>query len=57
MSYNPLRVLLRVLILVLVEDGLGAPVVSEVTDKSTGVLILVLVEDGLGGIEEDDFPF
>ncbi len=38
----------RVLILVLVEDGLGAPYSVLLYIKNMQVLILVLVEDGLG---------
>ena len=38
----------RVLILVLVEDGLGGTVTRTITLPSVTVLILVLVEDGLG---------
>ena len=37
-----------VLILVLVEDGLGAVKGASFTTLPIGVLILVLVEDGLG---------
>ena len=39
----------NVLILVLVEDGLGVPLPRKVATSLTPVLILVLVEDGLGG--------
>ncbi len=46
----PFRVLIRVvLILVLVEDGLGAGVKLTLRVVPYEVLILVLVEDGLGG--------
>ena len=38
----------NVLILVLVEDGLGARLVKVYTTMAHFVLILVLVEDGLG---------
>ena len=38
-----------VLILVLVEDGLGAALLVKGASFTTVVLILVLVEDGLGG--------
>ena len=41
------EILEDVLILVLVEDGLGADKVARII-KNLGVLILVLVEDGLG---------
>ena len=37
-----------VLILVLVEDGLGATILFAEKYSGDGVLILVLVEDGLG---------
>ena len=40
----------KVLILVLVEDGLGESSVMAILHGVLGVLILVLVEDGLGGI-------
>ena len=39
---------MAVLILVLVEDGLGAAAVAAEYKARDGVLILVLVEDGLG---------
>ena len=39
-----------VLILVLVEDGLGAWTVEQFKDLQKDVLILVLVEDGLGAL-------
>ena len=38
----------RVLILVLVEDGLGGYLSLQVPSSANTVLILVLVEDGLG---------
>ena len=40
----------RVLILVLVEDGLGDALLATASDEDKAVLILVLVEDGLGGV-------
>ena len=39
-----------VLILVLVEDGLGVYIVSALVLSAAKVLILVLVEDGLGEV-------
>ena len=39
-----------VLILVLVEDGLGERRLTLLSAGFNGVLILVLVEDGLGGL-------
>ena len=38
----------NVLILVLVEDGLGEQILKSINSPSFAVLILVLVEDGLG---------
>ena len=43
-----------VLILVLVEDGLGAALLVKGASFTTVVLILVLVEDGLGDLNEGD---
>ena len=37
-----------VLILVLVEDGLGGCIIHDRSNRAVCVLILVLVEDGLG---------
>ena len=44
-----------VLILVLVEDGLGGSAQGAVSKNVTEVLILVLVEDGLGDTKNNSF--
>ena len=41
---------IMVLILVLVEDGLGGDLAAAIRSVTEAVLILVLVEDGLGGL-------